>query len=102
MAPQHPTSPQGRDLALRRLRRLTLGAAIGSLAAVAGLGTLAAATYSGHTKTSATTSATQSSSGSSDSSSGSTSSSGSSTLQSPSQAPASASGGTASVSSGGS
>jgi hypothetical protein len=92
MAPQHPISPQERDRGLLRLRRLTLGTAVASLAAVVGLGTLAAATHPGNTKTSTTSSTTQAS----------TASSSSGTLQSPSTTPSSASSGTASATSGGS
>lgn len=46
---QPPTTPQDRDRSLRRVRRLTFGAAVGSLAAVLGLGTVAAATNPGQT-----------------------------------------------------
>jgi hypothetical protein len=101
MAPQHPISPQGRDRAFRRLHRLTLGAAIGSLTAIVGLGTLAAWTNPGHTA-SANASSGQSSGSSTAGSSAGTSSDSGATLQPASQAPSSAEQGTASVSSGGS
>jgi hypothetical protein len=46
---QHPATPRDRDRSLRRVRRLTFGAAVGSLAAVLGLATVAAATNPGET-----------------------------------------------------
>lgn len=50
MTQQHPTSPGKRDRGLVRLRRLTVGASVGSVAAIAGFGVLAAATFAGTTK----------------------------------------------------
>ncbi len=49
---RHP-SPLHRDEALRRLRAITLGAALTGIAAVLGFGGLAAATYAGHASTGA-------------------------------------------------
>ncbi|MBJ7602017.1 MAG: hypothetical protein JF888_02275 [Candidatus Dormibacteraeota bacterium] len=48
-------SPDARERAFRRLRRLTISTVVGAFAATVGLGTLAAATYSGTSKTTAPT-----------------------------------------------
>ncbi|HXX60307.1 MAG TPA: hypothetical protein VEI48_03335 [Candidatus Sulfotelmatobacter sp.] len=46
--PRLPTQQRTRDAALRRLRRLTIGAAVLGTAGTATLGGLAAVTYAGH------------------------------------------------------
>lgn len=54
---QPPFSPGGRDRGLQRLRRLTVGAAVGSTAAMFGFGALAAVSYAGKTTATAGASA---------------------------------------------
>lgn len=54
MAEPRRLSPDARDRALRRLRRLTVSTVVGACAATIGLGTLAAATYSGTSKATVT------------------------------------------------
>ena len=61
MRPIQPLTPVGRDRALNRLRRLSVGAGIGSLVAVGGLSVVAAASYSGRASTAAVAVSTSSS-----------------------------------------
>jgi hypothetical protein len=49
MATQDTLNPTSRDRSVRRLRRLTVGAAIAGSAATAGFGAVAAVTYPGST-----------------------------------------------------
>ena len=80
-----------RDRAMRRLRDLTVGTAVASIVALAGLGTVAAASNPGSTADSGTTSAADSTSGST-ATLGSTSTSSSSGLAAATTAPTTTSG----------
>ncbi len=59
MNAQRPLTPLERDRAIGRLRQLTLGTALVGVAAVAGIGSVAAITFPGHSSgVAATTDAT--------------------------------------------
>ena len=92
-------TPIQRDRGLRRLRRLTFGATAGALAAVVGVGYVAAASYAGKTSSSSTALSTTTSTTTTTNSS---STSSSNSLQAPTQAPTTGSSGSGTVTSGGS
>ena len=93
-------TPTQRDRGLQRLRRLTFGATAGGLIAVVGVGYAAAASYAGNASTSGTASTTTAATTTTDTTTTPSTSSGG--LQSVPQAPTTGSGGSATVTSGGS
>ena len=94
-------TPIQRDRGLRRLRRLTFGATAGALAAVVGVGYVAAASYAGKTSP-ASSSTALSTTTSTTTTTNSSSTSSSNSLQAPTQAPTTGSSGSGTVTSGGS
>ena len=97
-------TPTQRDRGLQRLRRLTFGATAGGLIAVVGVGYAAAASYAGKASSSGTgsTSTTTTTTTDTTTSPSATPSASSGGLQATPQAPTTGSGGSATVTSGGS
>ena len=95
-------TPTQRDRGLQRLRRLTFGATAGGLIAVVGVGYAAAASYAGKSSSTATAQNTTTTTDTTTSSSSSSSTTSSSGLQSVPQAPTTGSGGSGTVTTGGS
>src|SRR5207245_820730 len=108
--PMKSLTPIQRDRSLERLRKLTFGAAAGSMMALLGISYVAAASYAGKSSSSSSTalnastssSASDSSSSSAADSSSQSSTTDSSSVQSSAQAPTTGSSGSGTVTSGGS